>query len=65
MLSKSQLKLITSLRQKKYRTKENLFIAEGVKVVNEFLNSGIKTHKIFCTTDFSHSLSEDIFLMKS
>ncbi|MGK0307825.1 MAG: TrmH family RNA methyltransferase [Urechidicola sp.] len=61
MLSKSQLKLITSLRQKKYRTKENLFIAEGVKVVNEFLNSGIKTHKIFCTTDFSHSLSEDIF----
>tara|TARA_B110000091_G_scaffold63591_1_gene69900 strand:- start:16233 stop:16958 length:726 start_codon:yes stop_codon:yes gene_type:complete len=61
MLSKSQLKLITSLRQKKYRTKENLFIAEGVKVVNEFLNSGIKTHEIFCTTDFSHSLSEDIF----
>jgi TrmH family RNA methyltransferase len=58
MLSKSQLKLITSLRQKKYRTKEKLFIAEGVKVVNEFLNSDMKTHKIFCTTDFSHSLSK-------
>ena len=38
-LSKNQLKLITSLLQKKYRTKHNLFIAEGIKVVNEFLNS--------------------------
>lgn len=59
MLSKSQLKLITSLRQKKYRVKENLFIAEGVKVVNEFLNSEFKIHKIFCISDFEHQLSED------
>ena len=37
-LSKSQLKLITSLRKKKYRIATNLFIVEGIKVVNEFLN---------------------------
>ncbi len=59
MLSKSQLKLITSLRQKKYRVKENLFFAEGVKVVNEFLNSEFKVHKIFCTSEFEHQLSSD------
>lgn len=57
MLSKSQLKLITSLRQKKYRSKEKLFIAEGVKVVNEFLNSSLKLHALFCTSDFSHDLN--------
>lgn len=59
MLSKSQLKLITSLRQKKYRNKHKLFIAEGVKGVNEFLMSDFKLHKIFCTDDFSHNLSSD------
>jgi len=48
-LSKNQLKLITSLQQKKYRVKHNLFIVEGIKVVNEFLNSNIELFKLFCT----------------
>lgn len=56
MLSKSQLKLITSLRHKKYRNSQKLFIAEGVKVVNEFLTSDFKVHKIFCTSTFNHTL---------
>ena len=59
MLSKSQLKLITSLRQKKYRNNHKLFLAEGIKVVNEFLSSDFKVHTIFCTDDFSHNLSSD------
>lgn len=59
MLSKSQLKLITSLRQKKYRNNHKLFFAEGIKVVNEFLASDFKVHIIFCTDNFSHSLSSD------
>jgi len=46
-LSKNQLKLITSLQQKKYRTKNNLFIAEGTKVVNEFLNSSFELEQLF------------------
>lgn len=52
-LSKNQLKLITSLRQKKYRQKHKLFIAEGVKVVNELLHSTLQINAVFCTADFS------------
>lgn len=59
MLSKSQSKLITSLYQKKYRNKHQLFIVEGVKVVNEFFNSDFNLHSLFCTIDFPHQLSED------
>ena len=47
-LSKNQLKLITSLKQKKYRTNNNLFIAEGTKVVGEFLNSNFKLEQLYC-----------------
>ena len=49
-LSKNTIKLITSLRQKKYRQKHNLFIAEGVKVVNELLSSSLKVFKIYTTS---------------
>ena len=48
-LSKNQLKLITSLSQKKYRLKHNLFIAEGIKVVDEFLNSDYELSHLFLT----------------
>lgn len=51
-LSKNQLKLITSLSQKKYRTKHQLFTAEGVKVVKELLNSYLTLHHLFYTDDF-------------
>lgn len=59
MLSKSQSKLITSLSQKKYRNKHQLFVVEGIKAVNEFLNSDFNLHSLFCTVDFSHQLSGD------
>ncbi len=59
MLSKSQSKLITSLHQKKYRIKHQLFIVEGIKAVNEFLNSDFNLHSLFCTSSFSHQLPED------
>lgn len=54
-LSKNQLKLITSLSQKKYRTKHQLFIAEGIKVVEELLNSSLTLHHLFYTDDFDAS----------
>ena len=47
-LSKNQLKLITSLQQKKYRLKHNLFVAEGTKVVEEFLKSNFEVVQLFC-----------------
>ncbi len=46
-LSKNHLKLITSLRQKKYRQKHEMFVVEGIKVVNEFLNSKFECHLLF------------------
>ena len=53
-LSKNHIKLITSLSQKKYRQKHKLFVVEGVKVVQEFLNSSYELEIVFSTdTDFS------------
>ena len=46
-LSKNHLKLITSLRQKKYRQKHKMFVVEGVKVVKEFLNSSFELYQLF------------------
>ena len=51
MISKGQIKLITGLQQKKYRTKVGLFIAEGSKVISEFINEGLKLHSHFTTND--------------
>jgi TrmH family RNA methyltransferase len=56
MLSKSQIKLITSLRQKKFRLQHQLFFAEGVKTINELLHSKFKLHQLYTTTsDFNVS----------
>lgn len=49
MVSKNQIKLITSLQQKKYRKQEQLFFAEGVKVVQELLNSNFELQDLFTT----------------
>lgn len=51
MLSKNQIKLINQLNQKKYRLKNELFIAEGIKTVKEFLNSEIQLYKLYATAD--------------
>ena len=58
-ISKNQFKLITSLSQKKYRQKHKLFIAEGIKVVQEILNSSFELEMLFCTDDFSSDVSEE------
>jgi TrmH family RNA methyltransferase len=58
-ISKNQLKIITSLSQKKYRQKHNLFIAEGKKVVNELLNSSFEIDTLFATDDFITNISSD------
>ncbi len=50
-LSKNHLKLITSLRQKKYRQKHKMFVVEGLKVVKEFLNSSYELEYLFSTDD--------------
>lgn len=59
-LSQRQIKLITSLSKKKYRKQHGLFVAEGVKVVNELLTSGLKLSVLFCTSDFKHHLDAKV-----
>jgi len=51
MLSKNQSKIITSLRQKKYRLQHQFFVVEGIKVINEFLSSKYELEELFCTED--------------
>lgn len=52
MISKNQIKNITRLKQKKYRQQDGLFIAEGRKVIEEFLNSTFKLVDLFTTETF-------------
>lgn len=49
MVSKNQIKLITSLQLKKYRNEHKLFIAEGVKVIQELLASNFVLEHLFVT----------------
>lgn len=51
MISKSEIKFITSLRQKKYRDQHGLFVAEGPKVVEELLSEDFKLHSFFSVSD--------------
>ena len=64
MFSKSQLKLITSLSQKKYREKHQLFFAEGKKIVSELLKSSLQLHSIYTTEDIFETEKEKTFLLK-
>lgn len=51
MVSKSQIKLITSLEQKKARTKNRLFIVEGIKGITEFLASDYALDSLYTTEE--------------
>ncbi|WP_348800503.1 TrmH family RNA methyltransferase [Flavobacterium adhaerens] len=51
MLSKNQIKLISSLQQKKYRFANQLFFAEGVKVIQELVKSNFEMEQLYTTKD--------------
>lgn len=50
MISKNQISLITSLKQKKYRLQHGLFVAEGLKTISELLESEFELHRLYTTT---------------
>lgn len=52
MLSKQKLKFVKSLHLKKFRTTEQLFICEGVKIVNDLLQSEFEISEIFATKNW-------------
>lgn len=49
MISNNEIKLITSLQQKKYRIKHGLFVAEGEKLILDLMESGMKVHSFYTT----------------
>ena len=51
MISKNQLKYIRQLEQKKYRRRENRFVAEGTKVVGDLLQR-YRPEAVFATSEW-------------
>jgi TrmH family RNA methyltransferase len=59
MLSKNQIKLITSLQQKKQRIAHQLFFAEGIKVIQELVESKLELVHLFTTQNDFQEVSND------
>lgn len=52
MVSKNELKVVKSLKVKKYRAREKRFIVEGSKNVLELLESSYEIDLLLCSKDF-------------
>lgn len=59
MLTKNQIKYITQLKQKKFRDLNNVFVAEGFKVINELLNSTLQVEHIYTTAQLNFAVSKE------
>lgn len=59
MVSKNQIKLITSLQQKKYRSINQLFFAEGIKVIQELVKSNFELVHLYTTQNDFEEVSND------
>jgi len=59
MVSKNQIKLITSLQQKKYRVANQLFFAEGIKVIQELVESNFELVHLYTTQNDFEKVSND------
>ncbi len=62
MLSKNDIKLITRLKQKKYRTQDGLFVVEGLKVIREFLKSSFQLQQLYTTESFGLAEAEETII---
>lgn len=58
MVSKNQIKFISSLQQKKQRLIHKMFVAEGVKVVQELLDADFELHQLYTTEDDFKSVND-------
>ena len=65
MLSKSQIKSITQLKQKKYRQQQGLFIAEGVKTITELLNSSFELYHVYTIKSFNIDAKDETLITES
>lgn len=53
MLTKNEIKQLKQLQLKKFRKQEGLYLAEGVKLVVELLQSEHKIRAVYCTIEFA------------
>ena len=58
MISKSKIKFITSLRENKYRKLHHCFVAEGNKLVSDFLLNGNAIKEIFALKSWTEKYAE-------
>jgi TrmH family RNA methyltransferase len=56
MLSKSQINLLKSLQQKKFRREHGLFIIEGHKSIAEFIDSAYPVEAVYYTPSFDSKM---------
>lgn len=61
MVTKNQIKLISSLHQKKFRQLHQLFIAEGQKVIQELLDAKFELDHIYTTAPLFEGVSASCF----
>ncbi|WP_405383691.1 TrmH family RNA methyltransferase [Maribacter sp. LLG6340-A2] len=59
MVVKSELKLIKSLQQKKYRNEHGLFVVEGKKSIEEVVNSNFRCYGIYVTEPLEVNVTKD------
>jgi len=64
MISKSDIKHLRSLKQKKYREKYNEFLIEGFRVIKFALESDSQLKTLFLTDRFNSSYSSDPIMDK-
>jgi TrmH family RNA methyltransferase len=65
MLSKSQIKLITSLKLKKYRQQYGFFVVEGVKTIKELLQSNLVLHALYTTETFNIDAKDEVLISET
>lgn len=59
MLSKNQIRFITNLKQKKFRNEYQLFIVEGIKGVEELVNSELTLEHLYTTKALNLPISAE------
>ena len=62
MISKSLLKQIKSLEQRKFRKESGLFVAEGGKTIQDLIDSGLEAVNIIATDEWmkNHKLNTKV-----
>tara|TARA_R110002049_G_scaffold147001_2_gene309609 strand:- start:282 stop:998 length:717 start_codon:yes stop_codon:yes gene_type:complete len=65
MLSKNQIKLITSLKQKKNRLQYGFFVVEGVKTIKELLQSHLELHALYTIETFNIDAKDEVLISEN